>query len=218
MISFCIYAIAGREIFAKRKQLRAFSNPSRPVPVRIENPFTSFKTTEIHVTSELATFQSPNMSNVLFLPDNRHLDVDDKGYNQYSVTIGSEPMGPRSELQPPMTPRAHSTIAQRNNRAAMEANSAAFGYTKVALLFFVSLLVTWVSSQTPAFNQAQVTHPAHVITGPLLNKSSLFSHPPIPYLPPFYLRLGHRPPIDGLLEFHHLHHNLLGCRANVVQR
>lgn len=69
-----------------------------------------------------------------------------KGYDQYSVTIGSAPMSPSSEAPPPNTPRAHSTIAQRNHRATMEANRAAFGYTKVALLFFVSLLVTWVSS------------------------------------------------------------------------
>lgn len=31
-----------------------------------------------------------------------------------------------------------------HNRAAIEANAAAWGYTKVALSFFVSLLVTWV--------------------------------------------------------------------------
>lgn len=35
---------------------------------------------------------------------------------------------------------------QKKNRAAVEANKAAFGYTKVASLFFVSLLVTWVPS------------------------------------------------------------------------
>ena len=35
----------------------------------------------------------------------------------------------------------------------MEANAAAWGYTKVALLFFVSLLVTWASAPAP--------HPGH---------------------------------------------------------
>lgn len=34
----------------------------------------------------------------------------------------------------------------RKNRAATEANRAAFAYTKVASLFFISLLVTWVPS------------------------------------------------------------------------
>lgn len=37
-------------------------------------------------------------------------------------------------------------IPRRKSNAAMEANKAAWGYTKVALLFFVSLLVTWVPS------------------------------------------------------------------------
>ena len=146
MISFCIYVLAGREIFAKRKQLRAFSHPSRPVPVQIENPFISTKTTEIHITSELATLHSPAVSNAFMKMDRKSPDVSDRVYDQYSVTIGSAPLSPRSEAPPPTTPRVHSTIAQQNNRAAMEANRAAFGYTKVALLFFVSLLVTWVSS------------------------------------------------------------------------
>ncbi len=38
------------------------------------------------------------------------------------------------------------TSQQRKNKATMEANRAAFGYAKVASLFFVSLLVTWVPS------------------------------------------------------------------------
>ena len=141
VISFGIYVLAGREIFAKRNQLRAFSNPSRTAPVEIQNPFSSFKTTEIQITSELATVPCSNASNI-FMGKNR--DVEEKGYHQYSVTIGSAPLSPRLEAPPPMTPRSHSTIGQQNHRAAMEANRAAFGYTKVALLFFVSMLVTWV--------------------------------------------------------------------------
>ena len=216
MISFCIYVLAGREIFRKRKQLRAFSNPSRPVPVRIENPFTSFKTTEIHITSELATLQSPNTSNLFAMPDKKKPDITDRVYDQYSVMIGSAPMSPRSEAPPPMTPRAHSTIAQRNNRAAMEANRAAFGYTKVALLFFVSLLVTWVSSHTCPSNQIQITHPAYETAGPFLDQPSLFPYPPFPRFPSFHVCLRHRPSFNGLLELRHLHHNVLGRRATVV--
>ena len=113
--------------------------------MQIENPFTSFKTTEIHITSELATIPLSNASDAFMAPDSIRTDGNGKGYDQYSVTIGSTPLSPNSEV-PPMTPRVQSTIAQNNHRAAMEANRAAFGYTKVALLFFVSLLVTWVSS------------------------------------------------------------------------
>lgn len=151
--------MAGREIFAKRKQLRAFSNPSPPVQVEIQNTFTSFKTTEICVTSELATINRPNIANVFLSSDRKSRDLPSPGsrdeevspgksYDQYSVTIRSTPMSPRFEV-PQSMPRGQSTMQQRGNRVAMDANTAAWGYTKVALLFFVSLLVTWVSSSPP---------------------------------------------------------------------
>ncbi|KAM0799326.1 hypothetical protein BDR22DRAFT_330488 [Usnea florida] len=145
LISFCIYILAGREIFMKRSQLRAFKSPLHPDPVQIDTS-RSFKTTEVSVTSELAKVHSPNVSNDFVMPDKDQSHKTQKGYDQYSVAIGSAPVGPRSEVLPSTTPRSHSTIAQRSNRTAMEANRAAFGYTKVALLFFVSLLVTWVPS------------------------------------------------------------------------
>ena len=157
IISFGIYLAAGREIFAKRQQLRGFNNLSRPAIVEVANPFTSFKTTEIHVTSELATMSSPFVSNGFFPqgePDAKTGMIKSKGiasrrpsntgYDQYSVTIGSTPLSPSFEA-PPVPPKGTTPIQQRNNRVANEANAAAFGYTKVALLFFVSLLVTWVS-------------------------------------------------------------------------
>ena len=90
--------------------------------------------------------------------------MNDKSYDQYSVTIDSAPMGPRSEVPPSVTPRVHSTIGQQSNRAAMEANRAAFGYTKVALLFFVSLLVTWVCFSRIQLHRTRLSNyipPAH---------------------------------------------------------
>lgn len=163
IISFVIYVLAGREIFAKRKQLRAFSNPAtRPARIeKIQNPFTSFKTTEIRVTSELVTMVSPDLSKAYLspgMPDDKSGYFDrsvgpsrsnsNKGYDQYSVMIGSTPMSP--SFQAPQVPPARATIIQqRTNRAAMEANTAAWGYTKVAVLFFISMLVTWVSFPGP---------------------------------------------------------------------
>ena len=217
MISFCIYILAGREIFIKRNQLRAFRSPLYPEPVRIETS-RSFKTTEVSVTSELAVVDSPNASNAFVMPDKKQPDINQKGYDQYSLAIGSAPVGPRFEVLPPMIPRSHSTIAQCSNRTAMEANRAAFGYTRVALLFFVSLLVTWV---LPPFDlpvtRPEKTNPTHVTTGPLLHQPGLF--PRLPQcLPPFQLRLGYCPPLDGFLECDHLHHDFLDRCAIIVQR
>ena len=165
LLSFCIYVLAGREIFIKRQQLRAF-NRALPSEVPVENPFTDFKTTEIRITSELATINASDSAKAFMSPDRRieragiSRSKSDSAYNPYTVVIGSTPMTPREttkhltgekvsitskplKLDP--APSTKPTSYQRNNRAALEANAAAWGYTKVALLFFISLLVTWVS-------------------------------------------------------------------------
>ena len=131
--------MAGRELFTKRQELRAFNTLSNL------NPFDSFKTTDVLVTSELATLETTReICNPLDARNcSQRSTVSGKNYEQYSVNIMSSPMTPR-----PSGPHTNNivSIQNRKNRAAMEANRAAWGYTKVAILFFVSLLVTWVSS------------------------------------------------------------------------
>ncbi|KAL9043791.1 MAG: hypothetical protein Q9214_003032, partial [Letrouitia sp. 1 TL-2023] len=130
--------MAGREIFQKRQQLRAFSSRSHYPSNSLENPFTSYKMTEVHITSELAgTLQrGPSLSfnNTGGLSNPRHEGhVPDRGLNQYSVNISSAPLSPTLEdpaSGPPPTPSATAAIQYRNNKAALEANTAAWGYTK----------------------------------------------------------------------------------------
>lgn len=152
--SFTLYAISGHEIFKKRQQLRAFNNAPYH-PVAIENPFTSFKTTEVRITHELARLPIELEKNDIFsFGHAQHLSPP-KSYDQYSVNITSAPLSPNldaSTTEVPPTPGSAATATYRNNRAAMEANTAAWGYTKVALLFFVSLLITWVSILFPLTN------------------------------------------------------------------
>ena len=127
LISFTLYTISGREIFEKRRQLRAFHDSPR-LPIEVANPFTSFKTTEVEITSELAS-----------LPSRNHVP--------YSVRIFSSTKSPTlSDAATTVDVTSVAAKQYRTNRAAMEANTAAWGYTKVALLFFVSLLITWVRS------------------------------------------------------------------------
>ncbi|KAI4121552.1 MAG: hypothetical protein LQ338_006297 [Usnochroma carphineum] len=151
--SFTLYAISGLEIFKKRQQLRAFHHGPR-YPVEVENPFTGFKTTEVEITHEpakLSYYNKPGTNSIFIHPDSGHKrqSPPSKGYDQYSVKISSTPIDPTSGTpipSVPPTPGSAAAITYRNNRAAMEANTAAWGYTKVALLFFVSLLITWVPS------------------------------------------------------------------------
>ena len=107
ILSFCIYVLSGREIFMKRQQLRAFNQtPTFVAPV--ENPFTDFKTTEIEITSELATLHSPDMTKVFLSPQGRDPrsratpSPPGKHYDPYTVTIGSAPMSPREKAGSPI--------------------------------------------------------------------------------------------------------------------
>lgn len=134
--------MAGREIFKKRKQLRAFNNFVGDTP-----QFIGYKTTDVQITSELAsqarvsagsTLSPSNMPVVKPDSNNNH------GYEPYTVNIASVPLSPWPRISHGTS--AASVHTTRHNRTAMEANTAAWGYTKVALLFFISLLVTWVST------------------------------------------------------------------------
>ncbi|KAL8934820.1 MAG: hypothetical protein Q9211_005033, partial [Gyalolechia sp. 1 TL-2023] len=147
-VSFTLYILAGREIFRKREELRAFRQPSR---VSFEEPFSGFKTTEVCVTSELAGFHILNPPANCFgaaRPSNDSpyykSTISSQGYEQYSTTINSSP--PSTAFEPSPRTSHHSTSAYKRYRAALEANAAAWRYTKVALLFFVSLCVTWIPS------------------------------------------------------------------------
>ncbi|MCJ1402711.1 hypothetical protein MMC11_005932 [Xylographa trunciseda] len=144
LTTFTIYLLAGRDIFLKRQQLRSFQ-PS-PEPLSIENPFTSWKTTEVQITSELATMESPSTSHLSKELDPHSRVLSSQGFEQYSVTVGRGPERPKSEI---------TTHLQHN--VALEANAAAWGYTKCALLFFVSLMITWVPSSI--FRVYSLVHP-----------------------------------------------------------
>jgi len=131
--AFTIYAISGRELFKKRRELRHFNDIRKA---------DSYKTTDVKITSELASFVLPlgEMADA-YIPQNARQSnittASGKNYEQYSVNIASAPTKYRRSRLP----------AQRSKgNAALEANRAAWGYTNVALLFFASLLITWVSS------------------------------------------------------------------------
>jgi hypothetical protein len=139
MISFTIYAMAGRRIFMKRYELRAFSQGSRIQDV--ENPFTSFKTTEVHITSELAPLPAKVLGDAHSRMDVAEIEAMGRGYDRYTVTINSSPP---AQPCPSSTPSGD-VVLNRQHTAPCEANRAAWGYTKIAVLFFISLLITWVS-------------------------------------------------------------------------
>lgn len=150
VVTFGIYFWAGKEIFEKSRQLRDFSAyRAAPYPV-VEDPFStptvSTKTTEIHVSSELAELPRRNSSQVSLKEAENRGRSKPSGYDQYSVTIETKPVAmPSQDWQPtPSRGAIRSEQVQKQRTAASEANKAAIGYCKTALLFFMALLITWV--------------------------------------------------------------------------
>lgn len=147
MAAFTIYVIAGREIFKKRQQLRSFNKDDDQI-------FSAYKTTDVQVTSELASPPRGSAGSYFNSSQANGRNANDlsvKGYEPYTVNIAASiplspvhPMNPRSD-RPVVLHNSSMNSVHIRNRVVIEANSAAWGYTKVALLFFVSLLVTWVS-------------------------------------------------------------------------
>lgn len=140
-MAFTIYTMAGREIFLSRKQLRAFKQKSG-YSMEIETPFDSYKTTEVNITSEVVPMVCKDLVSTTVNTNVPSKAPSGRGSDRYTVKIGYTPLSPRMIM--PRTPSGEN-LTYRKNKATMEANTAAWGYTKCAVLFFISLLITWVS-------------------------------------------------------------------------
>ena len=151
-MSFAIYVLAGRQLFKRRKQIIHFRGSG--TSIEIENPFTSYKTMEVQITTELA---SPRIADSQIELQQQQKRLEDnylgrqQDYDEYSITIGQ---GDRTARCNP-TALNEDEVKLRNS--ALAANKAAWGYTKCCVLFFVSLLVTWIPSSI--FRVFTLVHP-----------------------------------------------------------
>jgi len=177
LITFFIYIRAGREIYKKHKQLREFSYTTSHHDLDqfggMDDLFTSVKTTEVFVTTEVADKQTIDLA-PLGAADNRRISTASASPTKpaktaYSVTISSNqrrqshgddlvlPIQTNVTFDSQATattsaPIARTITGQSSNahplrrRAAWEANNAIWSYTKCAILFFTAMLVTWIPS------------------------------------------------------------------------
>ncbi|KAL8672234.1 MAG: hypothetical protein Q9168_003306 [Polycauliona sp. 1 TL-2023] len=136
VIAIGIYIMAGRDVWRKRDALKGFLNPFN------EDPFAQnvTMTTSVTITSESRKPSLPNLE--VREVDENHLD---RNYDAYSVNveIGQQrPELPRRPSRPAMF-----RIPTITRTAALsEENADAFLYARVAFLFFIALLITWVPS------------------------------------------------------------------------
>jgi hypothetical protein len=145
----------------------------------MRDPFSSVKTTEIFVTSESAVSSSDEIDlKRLNGPKEPEPTAQPNGYSCNVTTAQSIPgnlqtrwsyaekplpspdrqgEGPAS-ARLPNTPNANLYPTRRY--ATMEANTAIWSYTKVAVLFFFAMMITWIPSS--ANRVFSVVHPGQV--------------------------------------------------------
>lgn len=167
ILTFAIYLRAGSVIYQKRRQFRNIGNAdSLDSETQAESPL--IKLAGIQVTSEIACSGPERRS---LTPSDAALNRSfSSNFSPYSVTIqggqsdptgifqgtsaslvparpSSSRLGPsplRSEIRASHPDRVD--VHSQRRSVTTETSSAAWAYTKYAMLFFIALLVTWVCS------------------------------------------------------------------------
>lgn len=148
-LTFAIYLRAGAVIYQKRRQLRnlgGIDSIDADIP---GSPFAML--TGIQVTREIACST----------PERRSLSAEgahglpSAAFRTYTCTIegGSQPniipgSSSHASSGPPQkenASKARANVVDSQRRASTDATSATWAYYKYAMLFFIALLVTWVS-------------------------------------------------------------------------
>lgn len=166
LLTFAIYARVGIDIARKRRMLRSFNEEANMMmDDRLNKLFEIHASKVVHVTSEAANGpavdghanssgsghnNSQSSSSNVNIKVNRNADDASNitTFPAYSVTVaGGEAF--------PIPPSATSTVGSASVKVSptsprrhprMDISSAAFAYFKYAVLYFIALLVTWVSS------------------------------------------------------------------------
>lgn len=130
-----IYFKAGRVIWERREQLEGFLNPFN------ENPFAGIITTEINVTYEASRSNPDGLSRS---PDDNdvHRGQPD-AFDPYTVNVevGERPKETSGSKPDIFRVRSLTRTAAMNESM----NPGAWLYARVAFLFFLGMLIIWVS-------------------------------------------------------------------------
>ncbi|KAJ4414537.1 hypothetical protein N0V82_007883 [Gnomoniopsis sp. IMI 355080] len=160
VVTFFIYIRAGREIYRKHQQLKDLNYTSHydsePLPNPNNDPFNT-KTTEVTVSVS----DSPDAIGLSAMGVDANTHIDNPGQSlrpsAYSVSISALPTTASAPSGSSTTSGAANNntmsmyganhgLPKSRRKAAMDANNSAWSYTKVALLFFTAMLVTWIPS------------------------------------------------------------------------
>lgn len=147
-LTFAIYLRAGTMIYQKRRQLRNLGGIDSIDADLPDSPFAML--TGIQVTREIACStperRSISAGGAHGLPSaaSRSYTCTIEGGGHPSTIPGSGLHTGRSHLQKGNA-KARLDVVDSQRRASTDATSATWAYYKYAMLFFIALLVTWVS-------------------------------------------------------------------------
>ncbi|KAJ5176489.1 uncharacterized protein N7482_002366 [Penicillium canariense] len=149
-LTFAIYLRAGTVIYQKRRQLRALQDiDSLDTVTQPDAPLV--RLASIQVTSEIACSTSTTFAPYSVTIEGGTMDPISRCQNSeelFAPVQGSSPWPSPPPLRSKLlvkTSRSEEIDAYSQRRAtATENTSAAWAYTKYAMLFFIALLVTWV--------------------------------------------------------------------------
>jgi hypothetical protein len=174
-VAFCVFLFAFLMTIDTEKFFPFYIDLFTNVITSFSETFTPMKTTKIHVISEAA--------------DNGEQPIDLSrlgrrsmltGPQMYSVTVSSnQEEEPRHSPIPHLPNKRQSTSmlpqpeVHQQVYSAMEVNNAVWLYTKVAILFFTAMLVTWIPSS--ANRVYSVVYPGYI--SPPLQFASAFVLP-----------------------------------------
>lgn len=191
VVAFGIYCMAGKVIWQRRHNIKGFLNPFN------ENPFANTITTEVEIShttrrgSSQASFRGNDARN-------------QSDYDPYTVNIE---VGPQDKDRPSM-PAILRMRSLTRIAAVQETNSESWLYARVAFLFFLTILITWVCSHTNLLSGIGIDLSS---LGSLKCQPRLLSCSPHQNQLSFKFGLCARLTYAGLLECHCLHHNITDC-------
>lgn len=171
-MTLAIYARTGRVIYRKRRELHQLGTHESGFDLEVPCEPVSSKVTEIHITSERS-----HICGHITCPDMVALnpmcprDILSP-YDPYSVTIEGGPSSERNNsISTKPTRHEHHEFAHRRS-VGTDANRAAWVYTKYAMLFFIALIITWVSHHSYLWHEVYQIAECGCL-GPLHHQSSL---------------------------------------------
>lgn len=146
VVTFAIYIRVGGVIFEKRRQLQSANAVGSDYYV--DNLFNDVaKVTEIHVTTEQVISSSQESTQAVDIVSDERRRPSSPNYIPYSIKIESAEQQEKEAIQmQPLRTHNISDVNFQRRVATIEANKAAWAYSKCAMLFFVALVITWVCS------------------------------------------------------------------------